>query len=117
MKTTLFASFLTLATLFGFANTSFAQSSGNSFVVTNQQSESVGQITVTAPGGNYYLTLPGNASDTIALSDTAVISITINGQTVPEGMKAIVTLASGTQVGVIWITPNNVVVVDKGEIV
>ena len=115
MKTALFSLLVTLALSFGFLNNTFAQSSGISFTVSNQQIAGLGSVTVSTPSGDYYLAVPGNSNDTVAISDTAT-SITINGQTVPQGVKAIVTLASGTQVAVLWISPCNVVVVDKGEI-
>jgi hypothetical protein len=115
MKTTLFSILVAIAMSFGFANKTFAQSSGISFTVSNQQITGLGTVTVATPSGDYYLAVLGMSSDTLATSDTAT-SITINGQTVPQGLKAIVTLASGTQVAVIWISPCNVVVVDEKEI-
>lgn len=115
MKTTLLALVITLAATLGFVNSSFAQASGNTFQISNQQSQSLGEVTISTEGGNYYTTVPGNTNDTVAVADTA-ISITINGQTVPQGVKAIVTLTGGTQVAVMWVTPNYVVIIDEGAL-
>ncbi len=86
-----------------------------SFVVSNQQAEALGAVTVSTVSGNSYLPVNGNSTDTDAISGTA-ISITIFGQTVPQGQQAYVTLPDQTVVVVTWQTPSEVVVVDKDEI-
>ncbi len=100
----------------GFAGNAFAQTGGQvTFIISNQQLEGLGAVTVSDSGGNSYLNVDGNSSDTAAISDTAT-SITIFGQTVPQGQQAYVTLPDQTVVGVMWETPCEVVVVDKDEI-
>ena len=110
-KTTLFSLLITLAVTFGFANQTFAQSSGKSFAASNQQSESLGQMTISSPSGDYYLTVPGMSNDTAQIPDTAT-SVTINGQMVPSGVKAIVQLQSGKFVMLLWPALNTITVID-----
>jgi hypothetical protein len=115
MKTTLLAVAITLTLATGFVNKTFAQSSGNLFSVSNQQSKSLGSITISASIGDDYLAVPGNSNDTVDIPDTAT-SIVIYGQVVPQGIQAFVTLPDGTIVAVMWVTPNSVIVVDRGEL-
>jgi hypothetical protein len=112
MKTTLFSLFITLVATLGFASNTFAQSSGNSFAIANQQSESLGEVTITAPSGDFYLSAPGNTNDTVAMADTAT-SVTIYGQTVPKGIMAVIQLHSGKFVAVLWPALNTIVVIDE----
>ncbi len=90
----------------------FAQASGSAFVALNQQSQSLGEITINTPSGDYYLAAPGNSNDTLAIADTAT-SVTINGQTVPQGRNAILQLVSGKFVAVLWPALNCIVVIDE----
>jgi hypothetical protein len=100
----------------GFAGNAFAQTGGQvTFIISNQQSEGLGQVTVSDSGGNSYVNVFGNSSDTATISDTAT-SITIFGQTVPQGQQAYVTLPDQTVVAVMWESSSEVVVVDKDEI-
>ena len=116
MKTALLIFTLTLISALGFSNTGFAQSPVN-FIVSNQQSDALGTVAVNATNGTYYGTVPGNTTDTIVMSpDTLATSVTINGQTVPQGVKAIVTLATGKQVAVLWTSPNAIVTIDQEEL-
>jgi hypothetical protein len=115
MKTALLSMLAAIAVSFGFANKSSAQTSGISFAVSNLQYESLGTITVSTPSGNYYLAVPGNSNDTATIADT-VTSITIEGQTVPRSVMAVVTMADGTLLAVLWISPCNVVIIDDKEI-
>ncbi len=117
MKSTLLALVVTLATTFGFEGRSFAQlSGGDSFIVSNQQSQSLGAMTITAPSDIFYATVTGMSTDTIAISDTVVLSITINNQVVPQGVKAIVTLPGDKQVAVLWPVPNEILVIDESQL-
>ena len=101
-----------VAIIFGYSAKASAQVT---FVVSNQQSEGLGQVTVSTDSGDNYLTVPGNSTDTVSISDTAT-SITICGQTVPQGQQAYVTLPNQTVVAVMWETQCEVVVVDKDVI-
>jgi hypothetical protein len=115
IKTTLFSLLITLAISLGFTQTTFGQSSGSAFVASNQQSQSLGEITINTPGEGYYLAAPGMTNDTVAIPDTA-ISVTINGQTVPQGTNAILQLLSGKFVMVMWPALNTIIVIDDGEL-
>jgi hypothetical protein len=115
MKTTLLAVAITFSVAIGFVNETFAQSPGNLFSISNQQSKSLGSVTISAPSGDEYLAVPGNSNDTVDIPDTAT-SIAIYGQVVPQGIQAFVTLPDGTIVAVMWVTPNSVIVVDRGEL-
>ncbi len=110
MKTTLLTLVITLAAALGFANRSAAATI--SFQISNQQAESLGQVTVSTAGGNYYVNVPGNSTDSVSISDTAT-SVTINGQTVPQGQKAIIQLPSGKAVEVLWTSPNSITVINE----
>jgi hypothetical protein len=113
MKITFFfAIIFMVAIIFGYSAKASAQVT---FVVSNQQSEGLGQVTVSTDSGDNYLTVPGNSTDTVSISDTAT-SITICGQTVPQGQQAYVTLPNQTVVAVMWETQCEVVVVDKDVI-
>jgi hypothetical protein len=115
MKTTLLILAISLAAIFGFANTSFAQLSGNTFQVVNLSTQNVGEVTIGTPGGNYYVNAPAQSTDTVSIADTAS-SVTINGMTDPNGQKALVQLANGNFIVVMWTGPNNIVIVDEEEI-
>jgi hypothetical protein len=106
---------ISLAATFGFANTSFAQSSGNSFVVANLSTQNVGEVTINTPDGNYYVSAPAQTTDSVSIADTAT-SVTINGVADPNGQKALIQLASGNFIVVMWTGPNSIVIVDEGEI-
>ena len=97
---------------FGYVGKASAQTT---FIVSNQQAKSLGQVTVSTASNHYYVTVPGSSTDTVTISDTAT-SITINGQAVPQGQQAYVTLPDQTVVAVMWETKCDVVVVDKDEI-
>jgi hypothetical protein len=100
----------------GFAGKTFAQTGGQvTFIVSNQQSEALGSVTVSDSGGNSYVNVFGNSTDTVTISDTAT-SITIYSQTVPQGQGAYITLPDQTVLAVMWETPCEVVVVDKDVI-
>jgi hypothetical protein len=113
MKLKLLTAIVTVAAVLGFESMAFAQIS---FQISNQQSESLGQVTVSAPSGGYYVNVDGNSSDTVSISDTSVVSVTIYGQTVPQGVNAFITLPDQTVVAVMWQSPNAVIVLDKDEI-
>jgi hypothetical protein len=113
IKTTLFSLLLTLALSLGFTSNTFAQMSGSGFVVLNQQPESLGSITINTPSEDYYLTVPGMSNDTAQMSDTAT-SVTINGQTVPQGKNGILQLVSGQFVAVMWPALNSIIIIDEG---
>jgi hypothetical protein len=104
----------TLLTLLSFNSSVFAQT--DAIILLNQTSESLGQITVVTPEGNYYANVPAMSTDTVALQDTGITSIIIFGQTIPEGKNAIVTTSAGIELAVIWSSPNQVAVVDRGEL-
>ncbi len=115
MKITIITLVIVLAVALGYGS-AFAQTSGQiAFVVSNQQAEGLGTVTVSTASNNYYLAVPGSSTDTVAIPDTAT-SITINGQTVPQGQQAYVTLPDQTVVAVMWETPCEAIVVDKDEI-
>ena len=86
-----------------------------SFEIRNQQSHSCGQVTITSEEGDGYVIVDGNHTYDTDIPSQA-LSITINGQTVPQGVKAYVTLPDGTTVGVIWTTPSIVAIVDTDVI-
>jgi hypothetical protein len=111
MKTTLMALIIMVAAA-GFDGKASAQTS---FVVSNQQADSLGQVMVSTNSGNFYLAVPGNSTDSINIPDTA-ISITINNQPVPQGQQAYVTLPDQTVVAVMWETQCEVIVIDPDEI-
>jgi hypothetical protein len=114
MKLKLLTAIVAVAATLGFESMAFAQIS---FQISNQQSESLGQVTVTAASGGYYVNVDGNSTDTVNISDTVpVASVTIYGQVVPQGQNAIVTLPDQTIVAVMWQSPNAVIVLDKDEI-
>ena len=115
MKKILFALITTVIVLIVTFGNQWNVSAQTTFVVSNQQAEGLGQVTVTTPSGDNYLTVPGNSTDTASISGTAM-SITINGQTVPQGQQALVTLPDATVVGVKWDSTSEVVVLDKDEI-
>jgi hypothetical protein len=115
MKTVFLILAISIASTFGFANTTFAQSSGNTFQVTNQSTQDLGLVTVTAPSGNYNLNVPAQSQESITIPDTAM-SVTINGQTVPVGPKVVVQLQSGKFVIVMSPAPNMIVVIDQNEL-
>jgi hypothetical protein len=115
MKTAILILAISIAATLGFANKTFAQAGGNLFQISNQQAEGLGTVTITAPSGNYYLPVQGNSNASMPIPDIAT-SVTINGQLVPFGVKAIVTLPDGSQVGVLWTGPNAIAVIDKGEL-
>jgi hypothetical protein len=115
MKTTIFILAISLAATLGFANKTFAQAGGNSFQISNLQIDGLGTVTITAPSGNYYLSAPGLSSVSTPIPDTAT-SVTINGQTVQSGVKAIVQLTSGDFVMVLWTGTNAIAVIDEGEL-
>jgi hypothetical protein len=110
--TLLFAIVFMVAIIFGFSGKASAQVT---FVVSNQQPEGLGQVMISTDGGNNYLTVPGNTTDTVSIADTAT-SIMIFGQIVPQGQQAYITLPDQTVVAVMWETQCEVVVVDKDEI-
>ena len=114
MKTTLLLLAISLAATFGFANTSFAQSNGT-FTVVNQSTQNLGQVTINTPSGNYYVSAPAQSTDTVSISDTAV-SVSINGQIAPIGQKAVVQVANGNFVIVMWTGSNTIVVIDENEL-
>jgi hypothetical protein len=113
MKTTLLSLLVTLALTLGFTNNTFAQTLGDPFVVLNEQSQSISSITINTPSGDYYLAAPGMSNDTAQISDTA-ISVTINGQTVPQGKNAILQLVNGQFVAVMWPALNSIIIIDEG---
>ncbi len=115
MKTVLLALAISVAAAFGFTNKTLAQGVGNTFQISNLQLLGLGEVTVTAPSGSYYASVPGLSTQSVPIPDTAT-SVTINGQIVPSGLKAVVQLQSGALVVVIWTSPNAIVVLDEGEI-
>ncbi len=115
MKKTLLAFAAMVATTLGFEGNSFAQAQNLTFQISNQQAESLGEVTVSSPDAGFFVSVPGNSNDTVDIDDTAA-SITIFGQTVPQGQQAYVTLPDGTIVAVIWGNPCEVIVLDKDEI-
>ena len=53
------------------------------------------------------------SNDTAQIPDTAT-SVTINGQTVPQGTNAILQLTSGKFVAVLWPALNSIIIIDEG---
>jgi hypothetical protein len=116
MKITFITLVIIVVVALGYGSRAFAQTSGPvTFVVSNQQTETLGEVTVSTASGDNFLAVPGSSTDTVSISDTAT-SITIFGQTVPQGQQAYVTLPDQTVVAVMWETQCEVVVVDKDEI-
>ncbi|GEM_PF-5020919 len=111
MKFFVFTTLLALASIFAFPNKGLT--ADVSFQISNQQSDPLGQVTVSTQPQNYYVNVPGNSTDSVTIADPA-ISITINGQTVPVGTNAIVQLASGKMVEVMWTSTTSVTVIDQG---
>ncbi len=111
MKKTLLTLIIAFVSVVGFTDRSLAQSSGYTFQVSNQQSESLGNITISTSAGDPYLSVPGNSNDTLPISDTAN-SVTINGQTVPQGVRAVLQLPSGKFVILMWTAQDAIVVID-----
>jgi hypothetical protein len=114
MKRTIAILVAIIATL-GFSEKAFSQTSGLTFQVSNKQSETLGTVTVSTTSGDYYVSAPGNSTDTVTISDTAT-SVTIYGQTVPQGQNADITLPDQTVVAVIWTSPCSIIVLDPDEI-
>ena len=112
MKTIALAIVIALAATLGFSNRAVADDP-ITFQVSNQQSDGLGQVTVSTQGGNYYVNVGGNETDTVGIASTAT-SVTINGQTVPQGVKAIIQLQSGKSVEVLWTSTNAIAVIDEG---
>jgi hypothetical protein len=116
MKTSIITLAIIVVVAFGYGSKALAQASGQvTFVVSNQQVETLGQVTVSTASGDNYLVVPGSSTDTVSITDTAT-SITIFGQIVPQGQQAYITLPDQTVVAVMWETQFEVVVVDKDEI-
>jgi len=81
------------------------------FEIRNQQSHSCGQVTITSDQGDTYMNVGGAGTYDTDIPSQA-LSITIAGQTIPQGVKAYVTLPDGATVGVVWTTPSIVSIVD-----
>ena len=109
MKTLSLAFALLIAAVFSQSNASAEQL--NTFQISNQQTDALGTVTVTSPAGDYYVSVGGNENDTVQIADTAV-SVTINGQTIPQGKAAIIQLASGKQVEVLWTATNAIDIIN-----
>lgn len=118
MKKFQLAIIITLLLTVGFTRDIVAQTSGGStqFIVSNQKSVALGQLTVSTTDADYYLNVSSNSSDTITISDTLVNSVTINNQVIPEKVNAIITLQGGAQAEVIWPTQNEIIVLDPEEL-
>jgi hypothetical protein len=86
-----------------------------SFEIRNQTAHPCGQVTITADEGDTYVTVDANHTYDTDIPSQA-LSITINGQTIPQGVKAYVHLPDGTTVGVVWTTPSIVAIVDTDVI-
>ncbi|MDP4200291.1 MAG: hypothetical protein Q8922_10305 [Bacteroidota bacterium] len=71
------------------------------FTVQNQQTESLGTVTVSCVDGDFYVTVAGSSSASVDIPDSAT-SITICGTMVPVGQKTELHLASGKLVEVLW---------------
>lgn len=110
MKLLTLAFALLIASVFGLSKA--CAQTFNTFQISNQQADALGMVTVTTPGGDYFASVGGNEADTVQITDTA-ISITINGQTIPQSQAAIIELASGKQVEVLWTSLNAVAIIDK----
>ena len=85
----------------------------NTFQISNQQADPLGTVTVTSPGGNYYVSVAGIETDSVQITGTA-ISVTVNGQTIPQGQAAIIQLATGKQVEVLWTSQNAIDIINEG---
>ncbi len=117
MKKTIATLVVTAATL-GFGGNAFAQAQGQgglTFQISNQQSESLGQVTVSTVSGDAYVNVPDSSVDSVIISDTAT-SITICGQIVLQGQTTYVALPDQTIIGVVWQNPCQVIVLDRDEI-
>jgi len=110
MKTSLIAASLALVALF--VSPSSAHKATISFTICNQQSESLGQVTVSAPEGDTYLDVPGLSNVSVDIPSTAT-SVTINGQVVEQGVKTDVTLPSSKIVTVVWESTGIIGVLDN----
>ena len=86
-----------------------------SFEIQNQQSHSCGTITVTADEGDTYVDVTNEQTYDTDIPSQA-LSITINGQRIPQGVKAYITLPDGTTVAVLWTTPSIVAIEDTDVI-
>jgi hypothetical protein len=81
------------------------------FEVRNEQSHSCGTVTVTCDEGDTYMNVGGEGTYDTDIPSQA-LSITIAGQTIPQGVKGYVTLPDNTTIGVVWTTPSIVAIVD-----
>ena len=109
------AAFLMLAASLSFANRAAASAADTiQFQISNQQADALGEVTISTSVGDYYLNVGSNETDFTQIGDTA-LSVTINGQTIPQGQKALIQLPSGEQVEVMWPAPNAIDVIDEGE--
>ena len=86
-----------------------------SFEIQNQQSHSCGEVTITSAEGDTYVNVTNEQTYDSDIPSQC-LSITINGQTIPQGVKAYVTVPDGTTVGVLWTTPSIVAIVDTDVI-
>ena len=86
-----------------------------SFEIRNQQSHSCGTVTITCNEGDTYVSIGGNQTVDSDIPSQC-LSITINGQTIPQGVKAYVTVPDGTTVAVVWTSPSIVSIVDTDVI-
>ena len=95
-----------------FGNPTIAHKATISFAINNQQSESLGTVTVSTLGGDTYLDVPGNTNASTDIASAAA-SVTINGQQVSQDVNADVTLPSSKVVVVQWVSPSIIAVMDK----
>src|ERR1017187_6150668 len=103
---------LTILSVFGSANlraqaTPQQNQQPVQFTVFNQQSDPLGTVTIVTDLGNSYLNVQGNSTDTTTIADPAML-VTIDGQTIPQGVKAYMTLATGKVVMLIWVSQNSI---------
>jgi hypothetical protein len=81
-----------------FAGSVFATPTTSTFTATNNTTANLGTVTVNCSSGHqFYVSVPGQGNYTTSI-DSNPVSVTINGQSVPQGGSVRVTLSDGTSV-------------------
>lgn len=102
---------LTLAVVALVGSPTSAHKATISFAINNQQSESLGTVTVSTLAGDAYVNVAAEANTSVDIASTAT-SVTINGQQVLQSVNASVTLPSSAVVFVYWTAPGIITILD-----